>query len=63
MEKKTILIVEDDEGIQQLLLFFVEKLGYQVELKGNGKSAQQWIFSNTPDLILMDIMLPDITGI
>ena len=61
--KKTILIIEDDEGIQKLLVFYMKKLGYKAELKKDGTSAQEWLASNNPDLILMDIMLPDITGI
>jgi DNA-binding response OmpR family regulator len=62
-QKKTILIIEDDEGIQKLLTFYIKKLGYQAELKKDGTSAQEWLALNKPDLILMDIMLPDITGI
>ena len=62
-QKKTILIIEDEIGMQELLLYHIREFGYNAVLKRDGSSAQEWLASNKPDLILMDIMLPDITGI
>lgn len=63
MENKTVLIVDDDEEIQKLLSVFIKKLGYQVETRINAIRAKEWLSSNRPILMLIDIMLPDATGI
>ncbi len=63
MKKKTILIVDDDEETQNVLSLFIENLGYQAELKEDATSTKKWLSSNKPDLVLLDIMLPDMTGI
>ncbi len=63
MENKTVLIVEDDEKIQKLLLVYMKKLGYQAETKTDAVRAKEWLSSNRPILMLVDIMLPDATGI
>lgn len=62
-KKKTVLVVDDDDEVRELFSSFIEGLGYNVELKENATSAQNWLSSNRPDLILLDIMLPDMTGI
>ncbi|MCB4791439.1 MAG: response regulator [Elusimicrobia bacterium] len=63
MNKKSILIIDDDVFILELLLQSLESLGYEVVTKESGMSAQIWLSSNRPDLILLDIMLPEINGI
>ena len=62
--KKTILIVEDDEDIQQLVGFNLIKAGFLVEYADSGEQALDKINKNQyPDLILLDIMLPGMDGI
>lgn len=63
LKKKTILIVDDNEGMRDVLSIFVKRLGYQAESKKDAISAQKWLSANQPSLMLIDIMLPDITGI
>lgn len=63
MKKKTILIVDDNEGMRETLSIFVKRLGYQAESKEDARSAQEWLSANQPSLMLIDIMLPDLTGI
>lgn len=63
MKNKTVLIVDDDEEIQKLLSVFMKKLGYRAETKINAIRAKEWLSSNRPILMLVDIMLPDATGI
>ncbi len=63
MENKTVLIVDDDEEIQKLLSVFIKKIGYRAETKINVIRAKEWLSSNRPILMLIDIMLPDATGI
>ena len=63
MRKNKILIVEDEEDIQQLVGFNLIKAGFQVEYADSGEQALEKIKRQHPDLILLDIMLPDIDGI
>ena len=61
--KKSILIVEDDEDIQQLVGYNLIKAGFQVEYADSGEEALGKIKKQYPDLILLDIMLPRMDGI
>ena len=61
MEK--ILIVEDEENISDLLAYSLGKEGYKTEVAENGKKAFELIESFNPDLIMLDLMLPDISGL
>ena len=63
MKNKTVLIVDDDEEIQKLLSVFIKNLGYRAETRTNAIRAKEWLSSNRPILMLIDIMLPDARGI
>lgn len=58
-----ILIVEDEENIQKILKYNLELEGYEVVALSNGKSALDVISSQHFDVLLLDIMLPEISGI
>ena len=58
-----ILIVEDEPAIQELLAFNVMQAGFQALRAEDADSAWQQIRSNVPDLILLDWMLPDTSGV
>lgn len=60
--KKRILIVEDDIRMQQLLSSFLVKEGFDVAQVENGRDAIRLTSEFSPDLILLDIMLPDMDG-
>ena len=60
--KKTILIVEDDEDIQQLVGYNLIKAGFLVEYGDSGEQALETIKDQMPDLILLDLMLPGMDG-
>ena len=62
MIKKTILIVEDDEDIQQLVGYNLIKAGFLVEYGDSGEQALEKIKHQAPDLILLDLMLPGMSG-
>lgn len=61
--RRKVLIVEDDHDISRIMKDYVEKNGYEVWIADHGKAAVQSIEVWNPDLIILDIMLPDIDGI
>lgn len=63
MNKKTILVIDDDEEVLSLFETFLSNIGYNSVTKASGESAKKWLKSNKPDLVLLDMMLPDIMGI
>ncbi len=60
---KTILVIEDERDLVELISFNLEKEGYRVMTATDGVSGLETARSNLPDLILLDLMLPGITGI
>jgi DNA-binding response OmpR family regulator len=62
MDKQKILIVDDDENIAELISLYLVKECFATEIAYNGNDALALIKSFNPDLILLDIMLPDIDG-
>ena len=62
MENARLLIVEDEVDISNLLKIFFGNLGYQVETAYRGSEALEKTQGQLPDLIILDINLPDIDG-
>jgi len=60
---ETILLVEDEQPIRQMLGFALSRAGYRTLEAGDARQAQISLRETHPDLILMDWMLPDATGI
>jgi DNA-binding response OmpR family regulator len=58
-----ILIVEDDEDTRDLFAKTVEKEGWQARTADNGKTGLEAVSEKKPDLILLDIMMPEVDGI
>lgn len=58
-----ILVVDDEEPIQELLTFNLEKEGYQVITADDGPQALKTIEEKHPDLVVLDIMLPGMNGL
>lgn len=63
MAQAKILIVEDEEDVLELVRYNLEKNGYQTETAPNGRLALEKVRSKTIDLILLDLMLPEIDGL
>ena len=61
--KKTILIVDDEEPIVNLLEYNLQKEGYNTIEANDGETGIEMAFSKKPDLILLDIMLPKVDGL
>ena len=60
---ETILIVEDEPSLQETLAYNLQKQGYTVECAGDGRIALETARRLKPDLILLDIMLPNLDGV
>lgn len=58
-----ILVVDDEEPIQELLKFNLEKEGYTVLLAYDGPTALEIIEEKYPDLVILDVMLPGMDGL
>ncbi|MCC5909744.1 MAG: response regulator transcription factor [Clostridiaceae bacterium] len=63
MAGETILVVDDDEDIREIITLYLEKEGYQVILAMDGHQALESAFSCNPDLIILDMMIPGLDGI
>ncbi len=61
--KKTILIVEDEKRLANLHRDYLQQAGYATECLGDGILAVGWVKENSPDLVLLDIMLPNKDGL
>lgn len=61
-QKVTIAVVDDEPSIRELLTASLHFSGFDVVTAGNGKDAIDVIEKNKPDLIILDVMLPDIDG-
>jgi DNA-binding response OmpR family regulator len=57
-----ILVVEDEPALQETLVYNLEKQGYTVEAAGDGRAAIEAARRLKPDLIVLDIMLPELDG-
>jgi DNA-binding response OmpR family regulator len=58
----SILIVEDDEQIAELMRDFLEAEGFRVRHAGSGQETSEQLAHGRPDLVLLDVMLPDESG-
>lgn len=60
---KRVLIVDDEPLIVKGLKFALEQDGYEIDTAGDGKEAVDKILSNPYDIVLLDVMLPELSGI
>jgi DNA-binding NtrC family response regulator len=63
MESKRILVVDDEIGIRELLSEILFDEGYQVDMAENAEQARAYRNEHEPDLVLLDIWMPDTDGI
>jgi len=58
-----ILVVEDEPKLANLLRDYLERAGYEPHCLGDGREVVPWVREQTPDLILLDLMLPGKDGL
>ena len=61
--QKRILLVDDDEPLATVLTYALRAEGYQVDWVNDGMKALSYLGVNRPDLIVMDIMMPNLNGL
>src|SRR5260370_36007071 len=57
-----VLIIEDDPYIGELITLYAEKSGYRVNVANNGMKGLELFYESPPDLVILDIMLPEMDG-
>ena len=62
MQQHLALIVEDDAGIADIYREALQSTGYTVELCRNGSAGLAWLAQAAPNLVILDLGLPDISG-
>lgn len=61
MEKR-VLLVEDEPNIVEPLAFLLQRAGYEVIVRANGRQALDVALSDLPDVVILDVMLPEMDG-
>ena len=60
--QRTILIVDDEEDVLDLLQLVFETSGFEVRRAATGKSAVSSAYEQPPDVVLLDVMMPEMDG-
>ena len=60
---RRILVIEDNPDLAELLILHLQDAGYAVQHADNGRKALQWLAQESVDLVILDLMLPDIDGL
>ena len=61
--RELILIVDDDEVQAETLAHCLQRQGFRTEVRTEGKAAMQWALRHQPDLVVLDLRLPDVYGL
>ena len=62
MNPKRILIADDEEHLGRLVKFKLESAGYEVDWRQTGREAWEGIHGKKSDLVILDVMMPEMTG-
>lgn len=63
MDLEQILVVDDEEAIREVVSTMLESKGYRCTAVSNGRAAQEQVKKSTPDLVLSDMIMPEMDGI
>ncbi len=62
MSAKRILVVDDDPDMRELLTELLGRTGYELRLAANGREGLRSLFASTPDLVILDVSMPELDG-
>jgi DNA-binding response OmpR family regulator len=57
-----VVVVDDDKEVQEIITFALSRNGFEVAVASNGQQLQDVLATNTPDLIILDVMMPGLDG-
>jgi DNA-binding response OmpR family regulator len=63
MNGQTILVVDDEPSIREVVTLYLERAGYRVIVAADGQAALEALQEHTPDLVVLDLMLPRVDGL
>lgn len=63
MAEMMILVVEDEPSLREVVSLYLRRAGYQVATAADGQAALDWLAQATPDLVVLDLMLPKVDGL
>ncbi len=63
MSGPTILVVDDERSISEVVSLYLTRAGYQVKIANDGQAALNYLARQKPDLVVLDLMLPQVDGL
>ncbi|MGD8623759.1 MAG: response regulator transcription factor [Anaerolineae bacterium] len=63
MIETKILVVEDEPSIREVVSLYLRRAGYGVDVVADGRAALEHLVTQTPDLVVLDLMLPEVDGL
>jgi DNA-binding response OmpR family regulator len=63
MNAKTILVVEDEASIAEVVSLYLKRAGYNVQIASDGRQAMNIFEKHVPDFVILDLMLPEVDGL
>ena len=63
METKTVLVVEDEASIAEVVSLYLKRAGYNVQIASDGRKAMNAFERQSPDFVILDLMLPEVDGL
>jgi DNA-binding response OmpR family regulator len=63
MNDNTILVVEDESSIAEVVSLYLKRAGYSVQIASDGKQAMNLFERQMPDFVILDLMLPEVDGL
>ena len=57
-----VVVVDDDKEVQEIVTFALQRNGFEVAVASNGREFQEMLTTYTPDLVILDVMMPGLDG-